>query len=48
MSTLCFVAYYRISTDQQSKNGLGLEVQRAAVAQRPSYCGLACLLGLPN
>ena len=31
MSTTRFVAYYRVSTDKQSRSGLGLEAQRAAV-----------------
>lgn len=37
-----FIAYYRVSTEQQGRSGLGLEAQRAAVL---SYVGNDLLLG---
>jgi len=39
-SARAFVAYYRVSTDQQGRSGLGLEAQRASVA-----CQIAALGG---
>jgi DNA invertase Pin-like site-specific DNA recombinase len=34
-----FIAYYRVSTDQQGRSGLGIEAQRAAVAAHVSQAG---------
>ena len=37
------VAYYRVSTTAQGRSGLGLEVQRAAVADLAKTRGLTLL-----
>jgi DNA invertase Pin-like site-specific DNA recombinase len=34
-----FVAYYRVSTDQQGRSGLGIEAQKAVVAAHVSQAG---------
>jgi DNA invertase Pin-like site-specific DNA recombinase len=34
-----FVAYYRVSTDQQGRSGLGLEAQKASVASHVATAG---------
>src|SRR5437868_2250738 len=34
-----FIAYYRVSTDQQGRSGLGIEAQKASVAAHVSQAG---------
>ena len=43
-SSLRFVAYYRVSTAQQGRSGLGLDAQREAVTEKVIAC--AAQLGL--